>query len=182
MTARPDDMPQTLTMSRLDGPLGAMLLVTDGAGVVRALDFADFEPRMRRLMRLHYGATPLIEDAPIPGVVSLLERYFAGDADALSAVRWATGGTDFQRAVWRALTEIPVGETDSYAGLAARIGRPSAVRAVGLANGSNPVGIIVPCHRVIGKSGALTGYAGGIERKRWLLEHERRWAERRAAA
>ena len=182
MTARPDDTPETLILTRLDGPLGAMLLVTDEAGVVRALDFADFESRTRRLMRLHYGATPLVAGAPPAEIVVVLERYFAGEAGALSTVHWATGGTDFQRSVWRALTEIRVGETESYAGLAARIGRPSAVRAVGLANGSNPVGIIVPCHRVIGKSGALTGYAGGVERKRWLLDHERRWAERRVAA
>ena len=182
MTARPDDLPEALVLSRLDGPLGAMLLVTDEAGVVRALDFADFVPRTRRLMRLHYGVTPLVEGAAPAEIEAVLDRYFGGEADALSGVRWATRGTDFQRAVWRALAEIPVGQTDSYAGLATRIGRPAAVRAVGLANGSNPVGIIVPCHRVIGKSGALTGYAGGIERKRWLLEHERRWAELRAAA
>jgi len=84
-----------------------------------------------------------------------------------------TAGTPFQRAVWRALREIPRGATESYSKLAQRIGRPTAVRAVGLANGSNPIGIVVPCHRVIGANGSLTGYGGGMERKRWLLEHER---------
>ena len=83
-----------------------------------------------------------------------------------------TGGTEFQREVWRALRAIPAGETRSYGALASSIGRASAVRAVGLANGANPIGVVVPCHRVIGQNGALTGYAGGIERKRWLLAHE----------
>lgn len=182
MIARPDDLSETLILATLPGPLGPMLLVTDERGVVRALDFADCEARMQRLIRLHYGLVALTEGSAPEAVRIALARYFAGEADALRAVSWATGGTDFQRAVWRGLTDIPVGQTDSYAGLATRIGRPTAVRAVGLANGSNPVGIIVPCHRVIGKSGALTGYAGGIERKRWLLEHERRWAELSAAA
>jgi methylated-DNA-[protein]-cysteine S-methyltransferase len=84
-----------------------------------------------------------------------------------------TGGTAFQREVWRALRKIRCGATVSYAKLADQIGRPTAVRAVGLANGSNPIGIVVPCHRVIGANGSLTGYGGGMERKRWLLEHER---------
>jgi methylated-DNA-[protein]-cysteine S-methyltransferase len=83
-----------------------------------------------------------------------------------------TSGTPFQREVWRALRNIPCGTTVSYAKLAEQIGRPAAVRAVGLANGSNPVGVVVPCHRVIGANGSLTGYGGGIERKSWLLEHE----------
>ena len=102
----------------------------------------------------------------------MLQRYFAGELAAIDTLPVQTGGTAFQREVWRALREIPCGGTVSYAELAERIGRPTAVRAVGLANGSNPVGIVVPCHRVIGANGSLTGYGGGIERKRWLLEHE----------
>ena len=90
----------------------------------------------------------------------------------VAAIAWATAGTPFQRSVWAALVEIPAGETVSYAALARRIGRPAAVRAVGLANGANPVGIVVPCHRVIGSNGALTGYGGGLPRKAWLLRHE----------
>ena len=82
------------------------------------------------------------------------------------------GGTDFQRSVWDALRTIPAGETLSYAALAERVGRPTAVRAVGLANGTNPIAVIVPCHRVIGSDSSLTGYGGGLDRKRWLLEHE----------
>lgn len=182
MTARPDPDIENLTLSRVDGPLGEMLLATDAKGVVRALDFTVFEARLRRLMRLQYGQVALVEGRVPPVIAEALERYFEGDADALANVAWATGGTAFQRAVWAGLTAIPTGQTESYAALASRIGRPGAVRAVGMANGANPVGIIVPCHRVIGKGGALTGYAGGIERKRWLLEHERAWASRRKAA
>src|SRR5205807_5632410 len=102
-----------------------------------------------------------------------LAEYFAGDRTAFN-VPLAAGGTPFQRAVWEGLQDIPYGETVSYGELARRIGRPSAVRAVGLANGRNPIAVIVPCHRVIGADGTLTGYGGGIERKRLLLELETR--------
>ena len=164
--------PETLTLSRFASPIGDILLVTDADDAVRALDFADYEPRMRSLLIRHHGT-----DATSPGetpvaVHAALDRYFKGDLAALDPLVVRTGGTAFQRAVWAALRTIPVGETLSYRGLAERIGKPSAVRAVGLANGANPVGVIVPCHRVIGANGALTGYAGGIERKRWLLAHE----------
>src|SRR5262249_24110328 len=101
-----------------------------------------------------------------------ISRYFAGELSAIDALPVETGGTPFQRDVWSALRNIPCGRTISYAQLAAIIGRPKAVRAVGLANGSNPIGVVVPCHRVIGADGSLTGYGGGIERKRWLLRHE----------
>lgn len=102
-----------------------------------------------------------------------LAEYFAG-ARRVFDLPVDAAGTDFQRAVWRALAEIPFGTTTTYAALAAAIGQPAAVRAVGAANGRNPLSIIVPCHRVIGSGGALTGYAGGVPVKRWLLEHERR--------
>jgi methylated-DNA-[protein]-cysteine S-methyltransferase len=102
----------------------------------------------------------------------VIRRYFAGELAAIDSLPVKTAGTAFQREVWRGLREIDCGTTISYATLAERIGRPAAVRAVGLANGANPVGIIVPCHRVIGANGSLTGYGGGIERKRWLLKHE----------
>jgi methylated-DNA-[protein]-cysteine S-methyltransferase len=104
--------------------------------------------------------------------VRALERYFSGDLSTLGGIDCHTNGTPFQRRVWRALREIPVGQTLSYGAIAARIGRPTAVRAVGLANRANPIGVVVPCHRVIGADGALTGYGGGLERKRWLLAHE----------
>ena len=160
-----------LQLDRFATPLGDLLLVFDDAGL-RALDFVDFEARMLRLLRLHYGAVTLV-DAPAPaGITDPLTAYFAGDAAALDSITVATGGTAFQRNVWAALRTIPAGETWSYGALANHIGNPGASRAVGMANGANPIGIVVPCHRVIGANGTLTGYAGGVERKRWLLRHE----------
>jgi methylated-DNA-[protein]-cysteine S-methyltransferase len=101
-----------------------------------------------------------------------LSRYFDGDLGAIDTVPVELNGTDFQKRVWQALRRIPAGATLSYAGLARRIGESTAVRAVGAANGANPVALVVPCHRVIGSDGTLTGYGGGLERKRWLLDHE----------
>ncbi len=101
-----------------------------------------------------------------------VEAYLAGDLHALDEITVNPGGTEFQQTVWSALREIPAGTTRTYAQLAASIGRPSAWRAVGLANGRNPVAIVIPCHRLVGSNGTLTGYAGGLERKRWLLHHE----------
>ena len=101
-----------------------------------------------------------------------LAAYFAGDLDALGRIPWATGGTPFQRSVWTALADIPAGTTMTYGALAAQIGAPRAVRAVGHANGANPISVVVPCHRLVGANGTLTGYGGGLHRKQWLLEHE----------
>ena len=164
--------PRELTLDRIDTPTGEMFIVADRDGAIRALDWVDHEARMQRLLRLHYGKPVLTAGAAPDKVRKAITAYFGGDANALSGLAWATGGTGFQQAVWRALCTIPAGETLSYAGLAARVGSPKAVRAVGLANGSNPVTLVVPCHRVIGANGSLTGYGGGIERKRWLLAHE----------
>ncbi|PZU75742.1 MAG: methylated-DNA--protein-cysteine methyltransferase [Brevundimonas sp.] len=166
--------PETLNLilDRLASPVGEVLLVVDAGGAVRALDFHDYEDRLRRLLRLHYGAVVLTEGRAPEAVRRAVEAYFAGDLAAFDAIRVETGGTVFQRAVWRALRDIPAGETRTYGQLAQAVGSPKAVRAVGLANGANPVGVIVPCHRVIGANGTLTGYAGGLERKRWLLAHE----------
>ena len=166
--------PETLNLilDRLASPVGEVLLVVDAGGAVRALDFHDYEDRLRRLLRLHYGAVVLTEGRAPEAVRRAVEAYFAGDLAAFDAIRVETGGTAFQRAVWRALRDIPAGETRTYGQLAQAVGSPKAVRAVGLANGANPVGVIVPCHRVIGANGTLTGYAGGLERKRWLLAHE----------
>jgi len=164
--------PETLTLDRVATPVGEVLLVTDGLGSVRALDFAGSEDRMNRLLVRHApGASLTAGRAPGP-VRTALERYFGSDVHALDGLTVTTGGTDFQRSVWKALRAIPAGETRTYGQLAAAIGSPKAVRAVGLANGRNPVALIVPCHRVIGANGTLTGYAGGLERKRWLLQHE----------
>jgi methylated-DNA-[protein]-cysteine S-methyltransferase len=166
---------QTFSLERIDTPTGPMLIVTDEAHRLRALDWEDHEPRMQRLLQRHYGANTIqLRAASQPSAAQrALEAYFEGDMDAIAGLPTATSGTDFQRMVWDALRRIPVGHTVSYGTLAAQIGRPTAPRAVGLANGANPIAIVVPCHRVIGANAALTGYGGGLERKRWLLAHER---------
>jgi methylated-DNA-[protein]-cysteine S-methyltransferase len=163
-----------LLLDRLETPIGEMLLVADHNGNLRAVDWTDHEDRMMRILRLHYGDGGFqIGAARNPhGLADAMNRYFAGDLGVIDTLPVATAGTSFQRDVWRALRAIRSGEPISYAQLAERIGRPKAVRAVGLANGANPVGVVVPCHRVIGANGSLTGYGGGIKRKRWLLEHE----------
>lgn len=167
-----NDLPTQLYLARLATPLGTALLVTDEQHIVRAFDFADYETRMMRLLRLHYGSMPLGPGTAPQTLTHRITRYFAGELTALETVRRATAGTAFQRRVWAALCDIPAGTTLSYGALAERIGQPGAARAVGLANGANPIAVIVPCHRVIGANGALTGYGGGLERKQWLLAHE----------
>lgn len=165
---------QTFFLERLCAPAGTVLLLTDAEGRVRALDWDDYEERMHRLLRLHYGDG--VRLAPRGGASAArraLEAYFGGDLGALDRIETATGGTPFQRSVWAALRAIPTGATATYGEVAKQIGRPKAVRAVGAANGANPIGIIVPCHRVVGADGTLTGYGGGLERKQWLLDHER---------
>ncbi|MCC6848257.1 MAG: methylated-DNA--[protein]-cysteine S-methyltransferase [Deltaproteobacteria bacterium] len=159
--------------ARLASPIGALSLVWDDDDVLRALDFEDHEARLQRLLGRHYGETALAEATAPWGLVEPLAAFFAGDLGAIEGLRVATNGTSFQRRVWEALREIPAGRTRSYGELAAAIGAPSASRAVGVANGANPIAIVVPCHRVIGADGTLTGYGGGIARKRWLLDHER---------
>lgn len=164
----------TLFIERMSTPLGILVLMTDEDDRVRALDWSDYEPRMNKLLRLHHGGEEtLVQDRARPSTARLaLEAYFDGALDAIDPITTSTHGTPFQERVWAALRHIPVGQTLSYSQLADAIGQPRAVRAVGLANGANPVGIIVPCHRVIGANGSLTGYGGGLERKRWLLAHE----------
>ena len=165
-----------LRLEQWTSPLSTILLVTDDDGALRALDFAGHESRMHRLLKEHYG-TYNLHDAPAPrSVTRALTAYFNGDVEALNDLHVATNGTPFQRAVWKALREIPAGTTKSYGKLAADIRRPAACRAVGAANGSNPIAIIVPCHRVIGANGSLTGFASGLPRKQWLLDHEKRFA------
>jgi methylated-DNA-[protein]-cysteine S-methyltransferase len=174
----PERAPMSLTphhplfLDRLETPIGTALLVTDADGALRVLDWEDHEDRMRVLLWRQYGGVVLDRRAAPASVRLPLERYFAGELLALREIPWRTQGTSFQQMVWRALTDIAAGETLSYGALAHRIGKSSAVRAVGLANGANPVSVVVPCHRVIGSDGSLTGYGGGLERKRWLLQHE----------
>lgn len=163
-----------LLMNRLATPIGELLLVSDHDGNLRATDWTDHEFRIHRSLRLLYGENGFtLEPASTPNnLTHAIDNYFAGDLTAIDALPVQTAGTPFQREVWRALRKIEPGSTISYGKLAQQIARPTAVRAVGLANGSNPISVVVPCHRVIGSNGSLTGYGGGIERKRWLLEHE----------
>lgn len=167
----------SLCIDRIASPIGELVVISDERDRLRALDFGDHEARMQRLRRVQDRAErrPLLAGRAPAIVTDALDAFFSGSLDALDAIEVYTGGTEFQRTVWAALREIPSGVTISYGHLARTIGRPGACRAVGLANGANPIGIVVPCHRVIGANGTLTGYGGGIERKRWLLEHERRW-------
>src|SRR6267142_895228 len=164
-----------LLLDRIETPLGRLSLVGDLQGNLRFTSWADDEAHLLSLLEHQFGKDQFRvgPGLNLGGLSDAIARYFAGDLSAINALPVQTSGTPFQQQVWRALREIPCGTTISYAVLAARIGRPSAVRAVGLANGSNPVGVVVPCHRVIGSDGSLTGYGGGIERKRWLLRHEK---------
>ena len=137
---------------------------------------------MRRRLAL-CGHDPAMEPAHDPGgCASAVDAYFQGEFAIIDSLSVDVGGTPFQRVVWRALRAIPAGRTMSYAELARHIGRPSAVRAVGRANGANPISVVVPCHRLVGTNGSLTGYGGGLERKRWLLAHEAAAVRRPAAA
>jgi methylated-DNA-[protein]-cysteine S-methyltransferase len=170
-------MPLGLFFDRVVSPIGTILLVFDEANRVRALDFEDHEDRMHRLLQRHYGpsgeAYRLTPAAAPESITGKLQAFFSGDLSALDEIEVSCGGTAFQREVWAALRRIPGGTTTTYGRLAASIGRTDASRAVGAANGANPIAIIVPCHRVIGAGGNLTGYAGGVDRKQWLLAHER---------
>ena len=160
-----------LLVDRVDSPLGPLIVVSDGDSL-RALEFDDHSDRLNRLLKAHYGVYTLNERSDPGGFAGRVRAYFEGDITALDTIPVATGGTAFQRKVWAGLRTIPAGTTLGYGQLAARVGHPGASRAVGTANGSNPIGIVVPCHRVIGAGGSLSGYAGGVERKRWLLSHE----------
>ena len=156
---------------KFESPVGLITVVSDGTNL-RAVDFEDHDARLHRFLGIHYGSYTLHAARDPGGAVSRLKEYFTGDLQVIDDIAVATNGTDFQQQVWAALRSIPAGTTVSYGAIARRIGRPTAYRAVGLANGSNPVAIFVPCHRVIGANQSLTGYGGGLERKRWLLEHE----------
>ncbi|WP_151755001.1 methylated-DNA--[protein]-cysteine S-methyltransferase [Dictyobacter vulcani] len=160
-----------LRYDELESPIGTLVLVVDGEQLC-SLEYADYEERMQLLLRRRYGAVQLTQATDPYGFSSRVRAYLAGDYHSLDDIPVNTGGTAFQQQVWAALRTIPVGTTMTYGELAARLGRPTASRAVGAANGLNPVGIVVPCHRVIGANASLTGYAGGLERKHWLLSHE----------
>ncbi len=169
MPAKP---PEMFAVDRLATPIGPALVVTDIDGMLRAFDWEDHAARIRGLLRLQYGAVELQEARMPDSIKGALSDYFKGDLDALKAVEWRIAGTAFQQKVWKALPKIPAGTTMSYGALAAKLGSPNAVRAVGHANGSNPISVVIPCHRLIAANGALVKYGSGLARKRWLLEHE----------
>lgn len=161
----------TLAIAELDTPIGALTMALAGSRIC-ALAFTDrWAPRARRLARRVDPATWTAAPRGTPAVHQV-RSYFAGDATALDTVDVDLDGTPFQQAVWAAVRRVRAGETASYAAIARAVGAPAAVRAVGAANGANPVCLVVPCHRIIGTDGRLTGYGGGLDRKRWLLAHE----------
>lgn len=166
--------PAILQIDRIATPIGELVLIADAKGYLRAIDWQDHEKRMLQQLGRYCGkAGYVLQDKRNPGGLSTTMRaYFKGDLGILDQIKVETGGTDFQQKIWRELRRIPCGKTISYAELARRIGKPQAIRAAGTANGANPVSIVVPCHRVIGADGSLTGYGGGLHRKQWLLEHE----------
>ena len=168
-----------LHQSFIETPVATMRAISIGSALC-SLEFFRKGRMARldaRLARWFTGAeivdetTPVIEDTR-----RWLERYFAGESADISQLELEMRGAPFERRVWDALRKIPVGTTTTYGAIARQIGSPDASRAVGMANGANPIAIIVPCHRVIGSNGTLTGYGGGLETKSWLLSHERRWA------
>ena len=160
-----------LEFDQVDSAIGSLTLVSR-RGALCALDFADRDERMRSRLEARFGSLRLCEADDAGGHSSRLRSYLAGELDALSGICVETGGTDFQQQVWSALRQVGCGETRSYAEIANAIGRPGAARAVGSANARNPIAVVIPCHRIVASDRGLGGYAGGIDRKRWLLEHE----------
>lgn len=165
-----------LAIQTIETPIGAMLLAADADGFLRAADFADCEERLTGLLKRRLGkaAFSLEARSVSPAISRAVQAYFAGDIPAIDRIALTTDGTRFQQSVWQALRDIAPGSPLAYGRLAERLGRPQSARAIGHANGANPVCVIIPCHRLVGADGALTGYSGGTERKRWLLDHEAR--------
>jgi methylated-DNA-[protein]-cysteine S-methyltransferase len=158
-------------LKTVDSPVGTLTLAAHGSKVC-LVHFGADSPAVRASLAAWYPGAAVDEGRDPGGAASVLQRYFDGDLGILDEVEVELHGTPFQQRVWLALRGVTAGTTTSYANLAERIGSPTAVRAVGAANGANPVAIVLPCHRIIGSNGSLTGYGGGLERKRWLLQHE----------
>jgi methylated-DNA-[protein]-cysteine S-methyltransferase len=160
-----------LYLDRVPSEIGIVFVISDGAAIC-AVDFENYESRMHELLTKQYPTFELIPKRNPLGVSDRLQAYFEGDLTALDEIPVNPGGTDFQREVWLNLRSIPPGKTITYGQLADQLRKPKSARAVGMTNSLNPISIILPCHRVIGANGKLTGYAGGLDRKRWLLHHE----------
>lgn len=174
-----DGSPSRFTLDRISTPIGVAVFVTDERGFLTALDWEEFESRLVERLRARAGGLALLSAGrAAPQVRDGLGRYFDGDVTAIDAIACAGRGTPFQEKAWAALRKIPAGTTATYGEQASAISAPNASRAVGLANNKNPIAVVVPCHRVIGADGSLTGYAGGLHRKRWLLDHEARATRR----
>jgi O-6-methylguanine DNA methyltransferase len=165
-------MKETLWTSTHESPIGTLRSAVRSDGALVALGFEDSWSPLFARVAVGFADPRVARGVPVH-VTEAIEAYFAGDVTALDALPVDPAGTEFQRRVWAALRTIPAGETRSYAAVASAVGAPRAVRAVGAANGANPVAIAIPCHRVIASDGTLHGYGGGLERKRWLLAHER---------
>jgi methylated-DNA-[protein]-cysteine S-methyltransferase len=165
-------MNESMAMGSLRTPVGVLRFAVREDGTVVALGFDEYWPALVRRLERQAKAAAGARATHTRAVADRLAEYFAGDLRALDRVAVDAAGTPFQRGVWAELRRIPAGSTRSYGQIARAIGSPSAVRAVGAANGANPVVIVVPCHRVIAADGTLHGYGGGLERKRWLLDHE----------
>jgi methylated-DNA-[protein]-cysteine S-methyltransferase len=159
----------SLAIGCYESPLGPLAVATDGDRVI-AIDLGGSDAALSIRLARELGGR--LSRAPSSSVLDKLRAYFDGELSALEAIEVRAEGTPFQQRVWAALREVRAGSTMSYSALAARIGHPAAVRAVGAANGANPIPIVIPCHRVIGADGRLVGYGGGLDRKRWLLAHE----------
>jgi len=159
-------------IAKFDSPIGSITLAVSDQYLC-ALSFSESWPSAEVILGRRFGSIDSRKVEDSAGVVGHLKSYFSGSVEALSDINVDPGGTQFQRKVWAKLCELQPGETISYSNLACRVGSPAAVRAVGAANGANPIPIVIPCHRVIGADGRLVGYGGGIERKQWLLDHER---------
>lgn len=162
----------------IETPIGPMVAIADDHAlhILEFLERKALATEVKKLWEATGSAVVFGRTGPIDRIEAELAAYFAGTRSAFET-RLAPLGTPFERQVWDALREIPVGSTASYSGIAAGMGKPAAVRAVGRANGANPIAIVIPCHRVVGAGGELTGYGGGLWRKRWLLDHEGRMAE-----
>lgn len=160
-----------IELAVVETPIDALTLAARN-GRVCLVHFDGDDPSLRAKLQRWYPKESISDGSDPGGAAEALARYFEGDLLALDRIRVEMNGTPFQKRVWDALRQIPAGKTASYADIAVLIGAPAAVRAVGTANGANPVAVVVPCHRIIGSNGSLTGYGGGLQRKEWLLRHE----------